>query len=105
MFGIGSGSDPANGGFGTHGWRSRSYKRYISKDRSLLKKLEDAWKGGNERERKYTSLENIRMYLYFYVPLLHLTSLTCPQRSKRRCCLDSTSMHVPVNYCFHSRGT
>ncbi|KDQ24974.1 hypothetical protein PLEOSDRAFT_1047778 [Pleurotus ostreatus PC15] len=56
MFGIGSGSDPANGGFGTHGWKSRSYKRYISKDRSLLKKLEDAWKGGNEREQVEATL-------------------------------------------------
>ncbi|KAF7424757.1 hypothetical protein PC9H_010068 [Pleurotus ostreatus] len=56
MFGIGSGSDPANGGFGSHGWKSRSYKRYISKDRSLLKKLEDAWKGGNEREQVEATL-------------------------------------------------
>ncbi|KAG5221399.1 DUF1630-domain-containing protein [Salix suchowensis] len=56
MFGIGSGSDPANGGFGTYGWKSRSYKRYISKDRSLLKKLEDAWKGGIEREQVEATL-------------------------------------------------
>ncbi|KAF4571023.1 hypothetical protein EYR40_007507 [Pleurotus pulmonarius] len=56
MFGIGSGSDPASGGLGTHGWKSRSYKRYISKDRSLLKKLEDAWKGDNEREQVEATL-------------------------------------------------
>ncbi len=68
MFGIGSGSDPANGGLGTHGWKSRSYKRYISKDRSLLKKLEDAWKGDNEREREFTSLKNIQMCFHTYIP-------------------------------------
>lgn len=34
------------------GWKSKTHKRYISKDRALLKQLEVACKG-NEQTRKY----------------------------------------------------
>ncbi|KAJ7454663.1 hypothetical protein FB451DRAFT_1049181 [Mycena latifolia] len=39
------------------GWKTRTHKRYISKDRPLLRRLEAACAGGSETERLAASLE------------------------------------------------
>ncbi|KAJ7510496.1 hypothetical protein B0H11DRAFT_2216285 [Mycena galericulata] len=39
------------------GWKTRTHKRYVSKDRALLRRLEDACAGGSERERLDASLD------------------------------------------------
>ncbi|KAJ8508725.1 hypothetical protein ONZ45_g9013 [Pleurotus djamor] len=56
IFGMSPGGDASDSSSGTSGWKNRSYKRYISKDRTLLKKLEDAWKSGNEHEQLEATL-------------------------------------------------
>ncbi|KAL0945377.1 hypothetical protein HGRIS_000875 [Hohenbuehelia grisea] len=50
--GIGPGSPMQGDASGPQvGWKSKPHKRYISKDKVLLKRVEEAWRGGTAREQ------------------------------------------------------
>jgi hypothetical protein len=44
------------------GWKTRTHRRYISKDRALLKQIENAIKG-NDRARKFAFLSCLFIFL------------------------------------------
>ncbi|KAJ6608667.1 hypothetical protein B0H10DRAFT_1815325 [Mycena sp. CBHHK59/15] len=77
------------------GWKTRTHTRYVSKDRALLRRLEDACARGSERERLDASLE-LRRHFHartteMLVPLTRYLHTLIPTPAERAASSASAS--------------
>ncbi|KAF7289435.1 UDENN domain-containing protein [Mycena chlorophos] len=80
------------------GWKTRTHTRYISKDRTLLRRLEDACSRGSERERLDASLE-LRKHFHarsteLLVPLSRYLHSLIPTPAERAAAGQSESLRM-----------
>ncbi|KAJ7284512.1 hypothetical protein C8J57DRAFT_1447020 [Mycena rebaudengoi] len=95
--GASAGNTRARAGPGP-GWKTRTHTRYVSKDRALLRRLEDACAHGSERDRLDVSLD-LRRHFHartteMLVPLARYLNTLIPTPAERAATSGSPRMRA-----------